>query len=254
MTLSRKALQSGLYISIATTFMAAIGMFTTFAERYVIADVLTLESVLVFGVFFGAGILAARQSASSDRGTVLLNGALSAVLIVVVMAVAITLAFQLNASADNLGMDQIFPNISEELIDTLTFEQSQALVGYLILGVIAAVLGGLGALTPRLPARARSIGTNVFFLLVVLGMLQEQIIGIISLFDAIWITIVIAIGYALAVWQNKRELTRRLIIPTAAGAAIGLLIYVLLSIAGASSEALPDLLEPLPRRSPVFSF
>ncbi len=38
MTISRKALRSGLYLGLATTFLALIGMFTALAQRYIIAD------------------------------------------------------------------------------------------------------------------------------------------------------------------------------------------------------------------------
>ncbi len=161
---------------------------------------------------------------------------------VAVLVPSVLLATEVNSRAVNIDMDQIFPNVTDELVSKLSFEQETAIVGYLILLVVAAVLGGASSLLPVLPKQVRAIGSMSITLILVLGILQDQINTIISLPDAIWIAAILTTGYMATVWRNREQLLHRLIEPVIGGAILGLVLTVLLLISGADSTSMPDFL------------
>jgi ABC-type branched-subunit amino acid transport system permease subunit len=243
----QKSLRGGLYIGLGTTFMAMIGMFTVFAQRFVVTGLLTLGNTLLLAVFVGAGVLAVRQTDSRDFTQRAINGAFAASVIVIILIPTILLAHQLNQLVISIDMERIFPNVTEELLNLFAFGQAQPVIGYLLLLVLAAVFGAVGALLPLLPQRVRTIALTTVMLVLILGVLEEQLNAIISLPDAIWVVLLVSLGYALAVWRNRDSLLSRLLEATGAGAIAGLILAVLLLITGATSDSMPAFLgDPAP--------
>ncbi|NPV68636.1 MAG: transporter substrate-binding domain-containing protein [Anaerolineae bacterium] len=242
MTLSRNSLRSGLYVGIGATFLAMIGMVTALAGRYIITDVLTLGDTILYGLFLGAGVLAASRTGSRRWGDLLANGTLAAVIAVAILVSAVLLATQLNQAATGIGMETIFPNVTDALLQKLTFTQESALAGYILLALAAALLGALGSLVPILPVRVRRIGITTIMLVLVLGVLQDQINRIFALVDALWITLLVAAGYASAVWRHQRRLEARLLLPIGIGAVLGLGLALAFSALGANESRLPPVL------------
>ncbi len=242
MTLSRKSLRSGLYVGVGAVFLAMIGMVATLAGRYIIADFLTLGDTILYGLFLGAGVLAASQTGIRQRVSLLVNGALAAIIVVLIMVPILFLAARLNQAATGIGMETIFPNVTDALVQKLTFGQETPLIGYGLLALAAGVLGALGSQIPMLPAQVRRIGITTILLVLVLGVLQDQINRIITLVDAVWITLLVAAGYAVAVWRHQRRLEARLLLPAGAGAVLGLALAILFTLLGASAQGLPPAL------------
>ncbi|MFC1960055.1 hypothetical protein ACFLYO_05050 [Chloroflexota bacterium] len=245
MMISRDTLRNGFFIGIATAFIVIIGMPVAFAERYVISGVLTLGVVILFGILLGAGYFAGRQSENNDKtnnALLALNGAVISAMAVTVVALITLLALQLNMWADGIDMSTIFPNVDEELIGILTFGQ-QSILGWIMLLIAGAIMGVIGALSTRLPARVISISMISALMIIIMGLLQDQINNIISLIDAIWVTVAVAIGYLLATWRNRANLGQRILEAGAIGALIGAALAVFLLLLGAGSEAGASLIE-----------
>ena len=235
MTLSRKSFRSGLIIGFGTLFIATIGMLTVFSERFVVADILTLSNLVLFGVFLGAGFYIAGQVGDDRLPSLLINGAVTAGIIALILAVLAFVAAQVD-------LQSIFPNITPELVTLLSFEQENLLVGLLILVISGAIIGALGGWSTRLPENIYRIALMTVAMVVVLGILQEQIDDIITLPDALWAGILAMIGYGVAVWRGHTNLIRRLVEPALAGIGIGLLLGIIMLIAGANSETVPAIL------------
>lgn len=239
----RSTLRNGLNVGFATAFIVVIGMPAVFAERYIIADVLSFSATMLVAIFLGAGFFAVRHSAA-DSGQVklALNGAVAAAVTALVAIIALVLCIQINASAISIGMIAVFPNVSGALVSQLTFGQESATAGYLMLLATAAIIGALGGLAILLPKRILNIGAVTLLMVVVLGLLQAQINTIITLVDALWVTGAVAIGYIIATWRARPRLAARVGEAAVAGALLGLLIGILLLLLGATSETMPALL------------
>lgn len=251
MTISRNALRNSLYAGFGTAFVSIIGMLTAFSERFVIAEVLSLSIAILAAIYMGLGAYAARQTESDNRATHAVNGALAGLIVIAVTVVISLLLLQVNIFVDGLGSSEVFPNVNDELVEVLTLGQEQPVVGYLLQGLIAIVLGALGGLSISLPSRYSQLGQTIAITIVVLGLLQEQLKSMIALPDALWLTIVIVAGYAFAQWRNRPRSTMRALEAAGAGAVLGLVIGGLLLIFGANAETMPAFLNAPPILSSV---
>jgi len=239
MVLSRKSLRGGLYIGIGATFLAMIGMITALSSRFVIVNVLTLGDAILYGLFLGAGVLAGRQAGTRQRASLLANGALAAMITVAVLVPITLLATYLNQAATGIGMEVIFPNVTDALTQKLTYSQESALLGYGLLALAAALLGALGSQILLVPARVQRTGLTAILLVLVMGVLQDQINRIITLVDALWITVLIAAGYVVAIRLHRRRPAACLLLAAAVGAALALALAGLFALLGAGADALP---------------
>lgn len=246
MTISRNALRNSLYAGFGTAFITIIGMLTAFSERFIIADVLTLSIAILAVLYLGMGAYAARQANTQNRVMHAVNGALAALIVIAVTIGISLLLLQVNVFVDGLGSSEVFPNVDDELIEVLTFNQEQAPVGYLYQGLIAIALGALGGLSINLPNRMTSLAQTIAITIVILGLLQDQLKTMVALPDALWLTIVIVAGYAMAQWRNRPRSITRVLESAGVGAVLGLVIGGLLLLLGANSEALPAFLNGPP--------
>ena len=132
-------------------FVVTIGFVETVARREVLADVLSLSTVMLAIVGILTGVIAARPSARDPDPpvtTALARGAVAGV-----VSGAMLGAFALFADAVNVR--DIFSNLSPSAIETITFDMEPA-IGAVILIVGGAVLGAFGAILrilPPLPTR-----------------------------------------------------------------------------------------------------
>lgn len=242
MTISRNALRNSLYAGFGTAFITVIGMLTAFSQRYIIAGVLTLSITILAAIYIGIGAYAGRQVPRGNRAAQALNGALGALIILVVTVLVTLLFLQINAFVQGLGSAAVFPNVNSNLIGVLTLQQDQALAGYLIQAVIALALGALGGLSVNLPKVIMNAVQTVTLTIIVLGLLQDQLKSMIVLADALWLAVAVLAGYGLAQWRNRPKLITRVLEAALVGAGIGLLFGLLLLLLGANAQTLPGFL------------
>ncbi len=242
MTLSRKSINSGLAIGAGTAFIALIGMLTVFQGRFIITGVLPLSTIILAGLLLAAGYVAARRlPADSGRTSQLANGALAGAVTVLVMVAAVLVATQINAWALGLTMDPVLPNVNDALRALLALGQEQPLVGYVLLAGLGLLLGAAGSQIGVLSNQVKGMTVQVILIIIVLGMLQDQINSIISLLDAVWITLFVTLGYAIAVWRNHHRLVQRLVEPLLIGAVAAIVGGLLLLAGGANATTAPAL-------------
>jgi branched-chain amino acid transport system permease protein len=142
-------IRMGLLAGVIGLYVATIGMIVAFSERKIVADLLTLGQVLLIAPSLGMGFYVAnKQARSSSPGKMLLSGALVGVLATLPLWGLIILAEYTN-------IREMFVNISPALVDVLTFGQANLVVGGLILLVVMAISGVVGAGLRLLPERWR---------------------------------------------------------------------------------------------------
>ncbi len=232
MAISRDTLRIGLYVGLGALFIAVIGMLTVFSERYIIAHTLTLSTTILLGTFLAAGFYAARHTDVTNLPGLALNGAAAAAIIALILAALALFRSQIN-------VQPVFPNVTAGLVSLLSFGQEQLGVGLLQLIASGAIVGALGSLSTRLPARVARIAALAVTIVIVLGLLQDQIKTIISLLDAAWVVALVTAGYGMAVWRNQSSLLRRVAEAALVSVGLGALFTLLLGVAGASSESVP---------------
>ena len=135
----------------AMIFGVTIGFVETVARREVLADLLSLSTVMIAIVGVLTGVIAARPSARDPEPTP--ATAVSRGVAAGLVASAMLGAFAIFASVVN--MRDIFTNLSPNGIETITFGLGAG-AGAAVLVVGGAVLGGLGAILrilPPLPTR-----------------------------------------------------------------------------------------------------
>jgi branched-chain amino acid transport system permease protein len=191
-------LRSGLLGGAVATYLCLIGIVSAFSERYLLGDSLTLGLVmLVFGMVL-AGVLAAREL-QGRKILVSLGGSFVAGLITslpLILLVIITIVFvirPLEAGAD-FTLRNMFVNLSQGLIDILTFGQG-LFPGIPILVAVSGLMALLGAAFV-LPPRRWRMG-------LISGIAWTLVIGIFSDNVSLIIQQVFGRGMVNTIFQNK---------------------------------------------------
>jgi ABC-type branched-subunit amino acid transport system permease subunit len=232
--LDRDALLSALYTAIAIIVLTLTGIFGSFARRFVLEDQLSLSTVLLVGTLIGAGYLTvskARQKYIDPiTGTGNLDGAAASAVIANSMAGGLLVAVLLSlvvAFTSTVDVRFVFQNLGALLGGPLVFGQAEllpAILSLLIAGIVGGLVGGILVLTPRRP---REVLVVSVLLTVVLGILQGQINNIITLPDALMITVVFAASSIASRFLGSAQTLRRLVIGVVIGAALGILFALL---------------------------
>jgi len=140
-----RAVRLGLLGGVVALYMALVGMVGTFAERPVVAGVISLGHTLLFLTGLGAGYLAARRAAVGQMAQ-LLAGALAGLMVGVILSLLVVIGNFINLRA-------IFLNASQDLYSLLTV--GLGLAGIWIPPVGGAALGLLSVLIMQLPPLVR---------------------------------------------------------------------------------------------------
>lgn len=127
-------------------FLSLVGMVTTFAERQIVAGVISLGHTLLLLTGLAAGYQAGRRRAGGAAAPAILRGGLAGVACGAAVA-----ALALVGSV--LDLRTVFINASPELFLLLTFGRGAAGAGLLLFA--GATTGAVGAGTVLVPARAR---------------------------------------------------------------------------------------------------
>jgi len=155
----------GLLAGLVALSLSMIGMVALFAERDLIAGVMTLGQVILFLAPAALSYLAASKAPSGKNGIALLYGTITGF----IAALPLILLIFLYSVID---LRQYFPNVSPALIEILTFGQGRGL-GSLILLSVSTVLGLVSAGLYLLPEKYRRPIMNGLGGTLVLGMFSE---------------------------------------------------------------------------------
>ncbi len=200
----RLAIRHAIYVGAVAVVLTLSGVFVSFADREVIAGVVTLDTVTLI-IMLGAGAFVA-GSRARGRGVVPLWAAsiLGGLVIGLMLAALVVIE-------TTVDLRFVFANLTEPIGATLTFGQ-EMLPGLLTLLAISAGVGAVVALLMTISADWRRVILLGLGLTFVIGLLESQISEIIALPDALAVALVFALGYAAGMrFQPKRTLIRLLI-------------------------------------------
>ncbi len=162
---STETIRQGLIWGGVAVFLAMVGMVDTFAERQIVAGVISLGLTLLVLVALGAGFQAARRGAGGPAA-ILLRGALAGA-----VAGALVAALVWVASAVNLRM--MFVSATPRLFALLSFGRGPAGTHLILLGWALGGLVGAAAALLR-GAWRRPLFAGLAWVLVV-GLFQEVV-------------------------------------------------------------------------------
>lgn len=168
----RDIVRYGLIAGLVATSVSAIGMVQTFDARDVITGVLSLGQLLLFSAPLVVGYLIARRGAVGSNRLLALVAGLSVGLVAALPVVGFVLA---TVNAENIRSK--LPNVSSQLIQTLTFGEGTT-TGLLMLLGIMGLLGLIGALAALLPENVRRPLFLGILWTIVIGMLSEVLLGV----------------------------------------------------------------------------
>jgi branched-chain amino acid transport system permease protein len=170
----RGVIQFGLLAGLVALSLSLIGMVEAFNERHIIGGVVTLGQILLFGPTIGLAYFAAQRSREAGPFTNLLGGFLISLIASLPLIVLIFLGGITNAEGE-IALRQFLPNVSPGLIELLTFGLGEVL-GSVVLALLTAALGLIGAGVYLLPPRARSPLLAGLATVFMIGLLAEIII------------------------------------------------------------------------------
>jgi len=162
-----ESLKLGLIASVVSLSLCVIGMVELFAQRDLIAGILTLGQVFLFAAPVALSYLAASKAPHDNRKVALLNGLLtgfaSSLLLVVLIIVA-----------TNFDLRQFLPNVSPTLMNILTFGLGPGL-GTAVLIIVTTIIGLISAGVDLLPGRiSKPLLTGLLWTLVI-GLFSENL-------------------------------------------------------------------------------
>jgi len=166
----RNAVRMGLLAGVITLSVSAVGMVESFDQRDLITGVFSLGQLLLFS----APLVASYMLTKSDeetKGSVVLYGAVIGLFTAVPLILLILLTLIWPTIRNSLV------NVSPDLIKILTLGSSE-IVGSLLLAVVMAVLGAVGAAIHMLPDNARKPLINAVAWTLGVGMLSEVLLNI----------------------------------------------------------------------------
>lgn len=226
MNMIGSALRYGVIFALVAAVLALTGIFTSFANREVIDDRLTLSAV-VLGIFLlGAGGMAAASSKSTSRAQTVLAGVIGG------LCVGAALACLLVAE-NAINLSFVFPNLINPISRVLLFGFDLA-TGIAVLLGLSALLGAAAAGLVMLPVRLQRSITIGAIIAIVVGLLQQQIRNVIPLHDAGALAVTFGIGYAAA-WRWGRSPLIKGLIGLSVGTVAAVVIFAL-----AQSGVLPQ--------------
>ncbi len=171
----RDAWKTGWTAGVVALSISALGLAELFAKRNIVSGVITMGQVMVFITPLVMAYMFTKNLVSEQKKTGPLFGA------VIGATTAIPLVLLIIAST-LFDIRNIFVNVSPSLIELLTFGQSNAYVGSLILFILMAFLSYLSAFTHQLPDKVKRSLFTAFATILIVGMFSEILTGRIRAF------------------------------------------------------------------------
>jgi len=185
----RNIIRQGLIAGVVSLSFSMIGMVELFAERDLVAGVLTLGQVFLFIPAAAMGYQVARKVPAENRNYALIYGTLVGAVSSLLMIVLIFLA-------TTFDLRQFLPNVSPAMIAVLTFG-FDPLLGSLVLLVACGVLGLLAAVLYLIPNRYSDPILRGLLWTLVIGMFSEILSERLRTFFGVGVVRLIFSGKAL---------------------------------------------------------
>lgn len=219
------------YIGIVAIILALTGIFATFSQRDIVRDTLTLDVVFFVALLGGTGVLSVARSAQRGWRSSLIIGAVAG--FVTSLALLLVVLFEVSVPRDAALF--VFPNYEPLIGSVVTFGFSEGQLifpGLFLLLIAGAALGLLGGALIELPQRVVRVGALSLAFFLLMGILQVQIKDVMTLPDAIALTLALAGGYIAARYFQPEQLQLRLLLGAAPGAALGVLLALIIALNG----------------------
>jgi len=221
----KNTLRYGTYAAIVAVVLSLTGMFGKFAARYVVADQVTLSTVLLVLIFGATGYYTASQVRHQGIAAVILNGVVGSLIVGIALALVVVVEA-------NVSLTFVFENLNRNPIGpALTFGQ-ETIAGLVFLLVISALMGALSGLLLALPNRLRQVILSSLALTVIIGLLESQLRQIITLPDVAALTIALSLGYGIGQRFIFKSMSGRLASGAGVGAVFGVALWLLASGGG----------------------
>lgn len=231
--IGKNTLRYSLYAAIGTAVLTLTGIFSSFEDLEVILNRLSLNAVLMVIVIGGAGYFTARQVREQGIVATITNGVISSVIVGITLAILVFIEFNASVLKEQIGIDLrfVFQNLGRLSESDLTF--GQEIPGALLtLLIISVVIGTAIGIFVMLADRIGSVLLLSLGLTVVVGLLVTQIENVISLPDALAVTLVFSVAYTTAYFVAAANIFARLVMGFIIGAAIGVILAVLANAGG----------------------
>jgi branched-chain amino acid transport system permease protein len=237
--MAKNTFRYSLYAAVGAAILTLTGIFTSFADLEVIQGRLSFDSVLLVIIIGGAAYFNARLVRERGTAALVLNGAVTGIIVAIALAVLVLIEFNADALLAQFGIDLrfVFQNLGDLSASALTFNQPMpgALLVLLIAGL---VLGALAGLLLLLPDRIRGVLLLSLGLTVVVGLLVLQIENIITLPDALALSAAFGLTYAAVRFFANANLPARLALGFAIGAVLGFILALLVNNGGLADGGL----------------
>lgn len=224
---SADTLRFGAYGAITIIVLTLTGVFASFARREVIKDLLTLASTFLYvSVFIAAYVTTMRARIKPGVLPAALNGAIAGALAGGGLAL-------LTLFTTNVDVSFVFRNLGRLHPSPVTFGMETVEQGLMVLLLVTTGIGAVAGAATRLPVHRRNLIFPALILTTVSGVLQGQIDRIMTLPDALTITLTFAAAYLLiGRIAPERALWQRLLIGLAVGAVVALVMSVIVPSIG----------------------
>jgi len=227
----RDSLRYSLYIAAGVAILTLTGIFNSFASYPIFSESFTLGTVLLMFIMGGTGFFLTSRLRQKGLVPALQHGFIGAIVIAVVLAIIVFIE-------NKVDMNFVFRNLKPLLGGTVTFGQTELVLGILLLLFASGAFGLLGGLIVFIPRRIRDIGLSTVGLIVIIALLDRQIDDVITLGDAFVLTLVFAVAYlvSLRIPHNRT----RIILGTgiAIGLAAGIILAFLVNAVGLDKGSL----------------
>jgi branched-chain amino acid transport system permease protein len=171
----KASLKMGLILGLVAVFIALTGIVEDFNKLDIVSGVIGLGHAILLLVSFAGGYVA--LGAKEKHGYLMagLMGGLTGLLIAIALALLVILVHSVNIRT-------VFVNATEVLVALLTFGKDLS-SGIPILLAVSTVLGVLGGILSQLPPRIRGPLLTGLSVVLLFGVLQEVVRGILANFD-----------------------------------------------------------------------
>lgn len=216
----RDTLRYALIIAAIALLLSLSGIFASFGGREVVEGRVALDVLALVVMLGAAGYVSGSRARDGGTTAIIVNAVIGTLIVGAVLAMFVMIEA-------NLDLTFVFPNLQQPARNTLAFGQ-ELTTGVITLIILSAVIGVLMGVLVMIPARLRSALLYALGLTVVLGLLEGQILHIITLPDALTLALAFALGYAVSVLM-KLPLLPRLIVSAIPGAVVGVILGALVN-------------------------
>ncbi len=162
-----KAIQNGLLGGVISLLLCAIGLVLAFGSVYMVYGVITVGLIFALAPMMLESIMTVRKIPDMSVLTRLATGSLVGVLGGVVLAILVMIGEVVNIRA-------VFINVSPDLFSLLSFNLP-LVTGLVVLLVVSAVTGLIGAAILLLPARIRNALAQAVLWVIAFGLFRDFI-------------------------------------------------------------------------------